>query len=61
MSNRQGEEAATPKKQKKVPKNSFERHSIFNSSGYQGFQILIGITYFSVCLVGVLAHMTNYQ
>ena len=61
VSNRQGEEASTPKKAKKVPKYSFERNSIFNYGGYQAFQILIGVAYFSVCLVGVLAHMTNYQ
>ena len=61
MSNREGEEATTPKNLKKVLKNGFERHSIFNSAIYQGFQILIGIAYFSVCLVGVLAHMSNYQ
>ena len=57
--NREGEEASTPKKHYKA-KTHCERDSIFNNTAYQAFQILLGISYFVVCLLGVLAHLTNY-
>jgi hypothetical protein len=64
LSNREGEEAVTPKKIKKTSKTSkttCEKQSIFNNSAFQIWQILIGVIYFVVCLLGVLAHLSNYQ
>jgi hypothetical protein len=58
--NREGEEAATPKKAGKT-KSSCERDSIFNNMAYQAMQIMLGIVYFLVCLIGVLAHLSNYN
>ena len=51
----------TPKKSKRDKKSICQQHSILNSKVYQAFQILLGILYFVICLIGIFAHMSNYK
>ena len=59
--NRENEEAGTPKISRKGNKGMCQKVSIFNNTVYQVFQVILGVAYFVVCLVGVLAHLSNYQ
>lgn len=55
-SNREAEEAGTPKKNRKGKSKSFCEMSIFTNSIYVIFQATLGISYFLLCVLEIFLH-----